>query len=178
MITRLKYLLVGFYALILLPLAGLATAEEQMELRPVFYVSSENLFRFAVSFGYKVAADDKEGFFNPEIDGPNFILISQKNALIDGAANPEFLTMFSPPDRDTIAKLDAGSDECFIQPIKTSKIDYLLLVLNNSENGPPEIDEKCYLTALAIFRRIDPSTIEAFGEMTVTQIMDKISSTQ
>lgn len=174
--TRMTNFLAVLYALILSLLADFVIAGDQLALRPVFYVSSDDLFRFAVSFGYAASVGDKNDFFNPEINGPNFIFISQKNTLVDGAINTEYLKMFSPSDRNIIAKFNARSDECFIQPIKTSKIDYMLLVLNNSENGPIEGDERCYLTALAIFWNMDPAIIETFGEMTLRKVMDRIVS--
>ena len=143
----------GFLVALLFGLIGpdFVMAEEKKILRPVFYIESQNLARFSSAVGYVFSIENETAYLEQNADQANFVFVSISGLIVNRKIQIKFLDMFSVGVARDIVAEKADSDECYIQEFTTSTGRKFILGLNEPNNGPEEIDRKCFLAALSFF---------------------------
>ena len=146
----------------------------QNGLAPIYEISNPSLAHFAAAVGYIFSISDLRKYFTILPSEANFIFISKPRAIVFGKITLENLAMFDGAAKEQIGKFIADADECFVQPIFLDNTQRIILVINSSDNGPEDIDKKCFLLGLAFFDNYAVEEIEELNSLNVNEMTLKI----
>lgn len=149
-------------------------ADQVKVFQPVFYVEDEELARFSTAIGYSFALRNLEAFFVQDANKANFVFVSIPGLLKEKKIDPRLLDMFSEGVRNDITAFTSDSDECFVQSFTTSSGRTFVLGLNEPNNGPLDIDKKCFLLALAFFDDFSFASVESFDTDSIPELASTI----
>lgn len=139
-------------------------------LAPMYEISSSTVTHFAAAVGYVFSLSDTDKYFSDKMSEINFIFVSKPSAIVSGKIDLSNLKMFQGKAKLDLAKFNADSDECFVQPIVMEDHQKIILVINSSENGPEEIDKKCFLLGLAFFDNYSANEIENLNTLNLNDM--------
>lgn len=140
------------------------------KLAPIYEISNPKVSQFTSAIGYVFSLSDTNRYFSERMSEINFIFVSKPSAIVAGKIDLSNLSMFQGEAKRNLAQFNADSDECFVQPIVANDQQKIVLVINSSQNGPEEIDKKCFLLGLAFFDDYSIEEIENLNKLNLNDM--------